>query len=50
MKRWIILLVCFATCCTALWAAGAAHPTDLQRAVRSGELLEIVKEYMPEFQ
>ena len=41
MKRWIILLVCFATCCTALWAAGAAHPTDLQRAVRSGELLRI---------
>lgn len=41
MKRWIILLVCFVTCCTALWAAGAAHPTDLQRAVRSGELLRI---------
>ena len=41
MKRWIILLVCLATCCTALWAAGAAHPTDLQRAVRSGELLRI---------
>ena len=41
MKRWIILLVCFTTCCTALWAAGAAHPTDLQRAVRSGELLRI---------
>ena len=41
MKRWIILLVCFVTCCTALWAAGAAQPTDLQRAVRSGELLRI---------
>lgn len=41
MKRWIILLLCFAVCASALYAMGAAHPTDLQRAVRSGQLLRI---------
>ena len=41
MKRWIPLLLCLTLCCAALYVAGVAHPTDLQRAVRSGELLRI---------
>ncbi|MGN1248663.1 MAG: stage II sporulation protein R [Candidatus Spyradocola sp.] len=41
MKRWIPLLLCLLICCTALYVAGVAHPTDLQRAVRSGDLLRI---------
>lgn len=41
MKRWFILFLCLALTCTALYFVGREQPTELQEAVRSGEMMRI---------
>lgn len=41
MKHWVSLYLCLVLVCLSVYAAGCAQPTDLQWAVRNGELVRI---------
>ena len=41
MKHWFSFLLIFVLLCAGLYGWGAAQPTDLQRAARSGDLVRI---------
>ena len=41
MKQWFSFLLIFVLLCAGLYGWGAAQPTDLQRAARSGDLVRI---------
>ena len=41
MKRWIALFLCLMSTCMAMYARGKMNPTNLQRAIKSGEMLRI---------
>ena len=41
MKHWLFACLSFVLLCAAVYAEGWEHPTDLQSAVRSGDLVRI---------
>ena len=41
MKHWLFACLSFVLLCAAVYAVGWEHPTDLQSAVRSGDLVRI---------